>query len=310
MSGGGNREQSQATGTVARAIEETRRRSWLGGFLKRLVREKPLGTVGGIIVLILLLTGIFADVLAPYGYKEVHLADRMSPPGVGGYLLGTDGVGRDMLSRIIYGARISMIVGLAAASISAMVAILIGLPSGYLGGKFDIVVQRFVDAWIVFPGLVIYLTLMSLIGPGLLQIILVLGIGGGIGGSRLMRSAVIAIKENMYVEAATAIGASTGRVLWRHLLPNIVPIVIISFTLGMAGVILAEASLSFLGFGIPPPFPSWGQMISGQARLHMQQAPWLPLWPGVALALAVYGINMFGDAMRDLLDPRLRGGEG
>ena len=167
MSGGGNREQSQATGTVARAIEETRRRSWLGGFLKRLVREKPLGTVGGIIVLILLLTGIFADVLAPYGYKEVHLADRMSPPGVGGYLLGTDGVGRDMLSRIIYGARISMIVGLAAASISAMVAtVLIGLPSGYLGGKFDIVVQRFVDAWIVFPGLVIYLISM-IVGPSI-----------------------------------------------------------------------------------------------------------------------------------------------
>ena len=309
MSGGGNSEQSQATGTVARAIEETRRRSALRGFLTRLVREKPLGTVGGIIVLILFLSGIFADFLAPYGYKETHVADRLSPPGFSGYLLGTDSVGRDMLSRIIYGARVSMIVALAASGLSAFVSVLIGLPSGYLSGKFDIVVQRFVDAWIVLPGLVIYLLLISLFGAGMLQIILVLGISGGIGGSRVIGSAVIAIKENVYIQAANAIGASTGRVLWRHLLPNIVPIVIISFTLGMAGVILAEASLSFLGFGIPPPFPSWGQMISGQARLHMERAPWLPLWPGVALALAVYGINMFGDALRDLLDPRLRGSE-
>ena len=310
---------SQATDTAAGAAEESRKGSWMGSFLKRLVREKPLGAVGGIIVLMLFLTGIFADLgwlglpdigLAPYSYKEIHLYDRLSPPGTPGYLLGTDGTGRDLLSRIIYGARISMIVGLAATSLNAVVATVIGITSGFLGGKFDMTVQRFVDAWICFPGLVIYLLLMSIMGSGLLQIILVLGIGGGIGGSRLIRSAAISIKGNVYVEAAHALGASTWRILWRHLLPNIGAIIIIRFSLGMAGVILAEASLSFLGFGIPPPNPSWGQMISGSSRALMERAPWLPLWPGVALTVAVYGINMFGDAVRDLLDPRLRGGVG
>ena len=300
---------SEATDTVAAEVEEVRKGSATLNFLKRLVKEKPLGTVGGIIVLVLLLAGILADVISPYGYKEVHPVDRLTAPGTQ-YLLGTDGVGRDMLSRIIYGARISMIVGLSATAISTLVGTVIGLTSGYIGGKFDIVVQRFVDAWLCFPGLVIYLLLMSLIGSGMLQIILVLGIGGGIGGSRGARSLAFWVKESVYVEAARSIGSSTPRIVLRHLLPNIMPMVIVGFTMGIGGVILAEASLSFLGFGIPPPYPSWGQMISGQSRYHLERAPWIPLWPGVALTLAVYGMNMFGDAVRDLIDPRLRGGVG
>jgi len=300
---------NQATDAVAGEMEETRKGSALGGLLKRLFREKPLGAVGGILVLLMLLTGILADVIAPYGYKEVHPIDRLSPPS-GEYLLGTDGLGRDMLSRIIYGARISMIVGLAATALSTVVSTAIGLTSGYIGGKFDIVVQRFVDAWLCFPGLVIYLLLMSLIGAGILQIILVLGIAGGISFSRGPRSMAFWVKESVYVDATRAIGASTWRILGRHLLPNIMPLLIVSFSIGIGGVILAEASLSFLGFGIPPPFPSWGQMIGGPARYQMERAPWMVLWPGVALTLAVYGVNMFGDAVRDLMDPRLRGGMG
>ena len=310
---------SQATDAVPGAVEESRKRSsWLTGFLKRLVREKPLGAVGGLIVLLLFLTGIFADLawiglpdagLAPYSYKEPHVLDRLAAPSAE-YRLGTDSIGRDMLSRIIYGARISMVVGLAATALSTVVSTLIGLTSGFIGGKFDIIVQRFVDAWICFPGLVIYLLLMSLLGFGLVQIILVLGISGGIGASRGSRALAFWIKESAYVEATKAIGGSTTRIVLRHLLPNVMPMIVVGFSMGMGGVILAEASLSFLGFGIPPPYPSWGQMISGQNRQHMVRAPWIPLFPGLALTLVVYGVNMFGDAVRDLLDPRLRGGVG
>jgi len=310
---------SETTATLPGAVEETRRPRAAATFLKRLIRGKPLGTVGGIIILVMLLAGIFADLgwmglpdvgLAPYSYKEVHLIDRLSPPGTPGYLLGTDTLGRDILSRIIYGARISMIVGLSATALSTFISTLIGLTSGYIGGRFDIVVQRFVDAWLCFPFLVILLLLMSLIGAGILQLILVLGISGGISGSRGSRSLAFWIKESAYVEATRAIGGSTGRILWWHLLPNILPMIVVGFSIGVGGIILAEASLSFLGFGIPPPFPSWGQLIGGSGRYQMERAPWMVLWPGVALTLAVYGVNMFGDAVRDLLDPRLRGGVG
>jgi peptide/nickel transport system permease protein len=275
----------------------------------RLVREKPLGLFGGAIVLLLLFTGIFADLLAPYGYNDINPADAFSPPSAK-YILGTDNLGRDMLSRIIYGARISMIVGLAASAISVANSTIIGVLCGYIGGKFDLVVQRFVDGWMCFPGLVILIALVSILGPGLLTVIVVLGVFGGIGGSRVVRGAVIAIRENAYVEAARAVGCSTGMLLVRHILPNVLAVLIVLFTVRMPGVILTEASLSFLGFGIPPPTPSWGGMLSGTGRSYMFLAPWLAIWPGLALMVVVYGANMFGDALRDLLDPRLRGGLG
>ena len=204
----------------------------LADFFIRLVKEKALGTACGIIILILILVAIFADVLAPpYPYIEIHLADRLQGPSAQ-YLLGTDHVGRDFLSRLIYGARLSLGVGLAATTLNVVVAVLIGGPSGFFGGKLDLSVQRFVDAWIVFPGLLLLLTVMSIVGRGLIQIILVLGISGGIGASRVVRGAV------------------------------------------------------------------------------MEQAPHLALFPGLALTITVYSLNMFGDAVRDLLDPRLRGGGG
>ena len=286
-----------------------RRRSRLVGFSIRLVKEKPLGTISGIIILILIFVAIFADVLAPYGFLELHLEDRLTGPSAK-YLLGTDGLGRDLLSRLISGARVSLLVGLTVTTISVVISSLIGGVSGFLGGKSDLVVQRFVDAWIAFPGLLLLLTIMSIVGKGLPQIILVLGISGGIGGSRLIRSAVIAIKGSDYFLAARAVGSPTTATLVRHVMPNVTPVVIIIFSISIGGVIMSLASLGFLGYGLPPNIPDWGGMLSREGRKYMEQAPWLALWPGLCLTVTIYSLNMFGDALRDLLDPRLRGGEG
>ena len=298
---------SDATG-IPSAVIEPKRRSRLAEFFIRLWREKPLGTISGIIVLIFIFVAIFADVLAPYPYREVHPIDRLTGPSAL-YLLGTDQLGRDLLSRLIYGARISLLIGLAATGLNVVVAVLTGGTSGFLGGKLDLVVQRFVDAWMAFPGLLLLLTIMSVAGRGLLQIVLVLGIAGGIGGSRVVRGAVIGIKENDYFLAAEAIGSRSTATLMRHVLPNIMPVMIIIFSINIGGVIISLAALSFLGYGLPPGVPDWGGMLSGDGRRFMEQAPWLALWPGLVLTITVYSLNMFGDAMRDLLDPRLRGGE-
>ena len=279
------------------------------GFFSRLWREKPLGMIGGMVILMLIVVAIFADVLAPYPYAEVHPADRLQGSSRQ-YLLGTDYIGRDFLSRLIYGARISLLVGLAATTLNVMVAVLVGGVSGFLGGKLDLVVQRFVDAWMAFPGLLLLLTIMSIAGQGLTQIIVVLGITGGIGSSRVARGAVIGIKENDYFLATRVVGSGTPQTLIRHVLPNIMAPLIIIFSINVGGVIISEASLSFLGFGLPPQIPSWGGMLSREGRHYMEQAPWLALWPGLCLTVVVYSLNMFGDAMRDLLDPRLRGAAG
>ena len=278
-------------------------------FLKRLWTEKPLGIVAAIIILLLSFVAIFADVLAPYPFWEQHLIDRLQGSSAQ-YLLGTDQLGRDFLSRLIYAARLSLVVGLSATALNVVVAVLIGGISGFLGGKFDLAVQRFVDAWMALPGLLILLTVMSIVGRGIPQIIVVLGITGGIVGSRSIRSAVIGIKENVYFQAAEAIGSSKWRTLTRHVLPNIAPVIIIIFSINIGGVIISEASLSFLGFGLPIAVPSWGGLLSREGRRYMEMAPWLALWPGLCLTLTVYSLNMFGDTVRDLLDPRLRGGGG
>ena len=301
-----------AEGTVAAAAapKEKKHLPFLIEVGLRMVKEKPLGTVGAVIVLVFFLVGILAPFLAPYHYTFQDLNAILSPSS-GRFLLGTDNLGRDLLSRIIYGARISMYVGLSVPAISTVMHLLIGGVSSYLGGKFDLMVQRFVDSVMCFPGLVLMLTVVAIVGPGLLQLILLLGILGGLGGgNRVTRSVVIGIKQNVYVEAAKAVGASPRHIMVRHILPNIMPIVIVSFSMGMGGAILAESTLSFLGFGIPPPYPSWGAMLSGNARRYMLDAPWMALWPGVCLALVVYGMNMLGDGLRDVLDPRLRGGLG
>jgi len=288
--------------------QEVKRRPLLVELFIRLVKEKPLGTIGGVIVLALFLTGVFADFLAPYGFNEISLTHRLSPPS-GAHLLGADNLGRDLLSRIIYGARISMFVGLGASALNVVIGTILGIISGWFGGKTDIIIMRFVDAWMCFPGLFIYLTVMSILGPGLWQVTLVMGISGGIN-CRTERSAVMAIKQNVYLEAARSIGVSNWGIMTRHILPNILPVIIIVASLGIGRYILTEATLSFLGFGIPPPTPSWGGMLSGSGRQYMLLAPWMALWPGLALAAVVYGFNMLGDGIRDILDPRLKGGLG
>ena len=301
---------AESTATAGAITAEKKRRPFLLEVVVRLVKEKPLGTIGGVIVLVLFLVGIFANFLAPYGYNEMVLGARLQAPSAK-YLLGTDNLGRDLMSRIIYGARISMIVGVSVPAISVTLSVVIGGISGFFGGRIDLFIQRFVDTVMCFPGLVIMLTVVAITGPGLIQVILLLGILGGIGGSvRVMRSAVMGIKGNVYVEAAKAIGCKDSRTMIKHILPNVMAVVIVSFSMGMGGAILAEATLSFLGFGIPPPAPSWGGMLSGPARRYMLQAPWMAIWPGLALSVVVYGMNMLGDGLRDILDPRLRGGLG
>ena len=278
-------------------------------FLRRLVKEKPLSIIAGVVILLLILVAIFADILAPFPHDEVNIVDRMQAPS-DRYLLGTDQLGRDLLSRLLFGAQISLTVGLAATTVNVVVAVLIGGTSGFFGGRLDLAVQRFVDAWMAFPGLLLLLTIMSLVGRGLPQIIVVLGLTGGIGGSRVIRGAVIGVKENVYFQAAEAIGSTRWRTLVRHVLPNIGAPIIIVFTINVGAVIISEAALSFLGFGLPISVPSWGGMLSREGREFMEVAPRLALWPGLCLTIVVYCLNMFGDAVRDLLDPRLRGGGG
>ncbi len=291
------------------AEEKPKRRPLLAEAFIRLVKEKPLGTAGGIIVLILFLTAILANFLAPYGYNEYIISDRLSPPSAT-HILGADQMGRDLFRRIVYGARISMYVGLGGSTLCTTIAMVIGLISGFFGRKTDAIIQRFVDAWMSFPPIFFYLTIMAILGPGILQVIIVLGLVRGVRESRVVRSAVIGIKENVYVEAARAIGAQPVRILTQHILPNVLAPIIIIFTITMGQMIITEATLSFLGFGVPPPTPSWGGMLSEAGRRYMLIAPWMALWPGLALATVVYGINMLGDALRDILDPRLRGGLG
>jgi len=286
-----------------------RQRSSLASLFIRLIRGKPLGALGGVIVLAMLFTGIFADQLAPYEMLAMdtkHILKSSSAV----HPLGTDNLGRDVLSRVIYGARISMIVSVVGSMFSIFIAATIGLFSGYFGGKIDIMVQRLVDAWMCLPSLFLILTIMAITGPGLVQVIIVLGLINGVGNSRVVRSAVIGIKENVYVSASVTVGCSDMRILARHILPNVLAPVIILFTTTMGFMILAEATISFLGYGIPPPQPSWGGMLGLEGRRYMELLPTLALWPGLALALVVFGVNMLGDAVRDILDPRLKGGLG
>ena len=286
-----------------------KRRNPLADFFIRLFRTKPLGTVSGLIVLVFFITGVFSVYLAPYGLNQSFRTELLQAPSAE-HWLGTDPIGRDLFSRIIGGARISMMVGVIGSLCSLLVSCSIGIPSGYFGGKFDLLVQRVIDAWIVFPDLILLILLVAVVGPSLWTIIFILGLSYGLEGSRSVRGATIGIRQNVYLDAATAIGATTPRILMRHMLPNVAPFLLVLVTTRMPGMMLAEAGLSFLGLGVPPPAPSWGGMLSGSAINHMYSAPWLSIWPGLALSIVVYSSNMFGDALRDLLDPKLRGQAG
>ena len=307
---------AQVTLGVPPAIQKSR--NPYSDFFTRLVKTKPLGTASAVVVLVFFLVGVFANFIAPYDFNQQKVQDeegtitrfeRLASPSFD-HFLGTDSISRDLFSRIVYGARISMLVGVIGSLTSLVVSCLIGLPSGYFGGKFDLVVQRFIDAWLVFPDLILLILLVALVGPSLWNIVFILGLQYGLGGSRSVRGAVIGIRQNAYIEASQAVGVSTPRILMRHVLPNVAPFLLVLVTTRMPGMILAEAGLSFLGLGVPAPAPSWGGMLSSGAMSYMLRAPMLAVWPGLALSIVVYSTNMFGDALRDLLDPRLRGASG
>ncbi len=279
-------------------------RSWK--FVKRFVRKQPLGTLGFVIMAVLLFVAAFADVLAPYGINETNLGARFA--GVSwDYPMGADNLGRDQLSRIIFGARTTVVVAFSAVILAMVVAIIGGMVGAYYGGLLDSIIQRIVDAWVSFPTLVLLLTLLAVVGGGVWQIVSVLALSLGIGQLRVVRASTLSIRGSTYVEAAQALGAGDGRILLRHILPNLFGPVMVLATVGLSAAILAEASLSFLGFGIPPPTASWGRMLSGSTGLYVYNAPWLAIFPGLVITITVFGLNMFGDALRDELDPRLRG---
>ncbi len=280
-------------------------RTWYVDLWVRLIKTKPLATVGLLIVITLLIVATFADFIAPEGINDVNIAARLQPPS-GEHLMGTDPLGRDLFSRIVHGARISVFVAFGSVALAMVLGGLLGVLSAYYGGWRDTFVQRFVDGWLAIPTLVILLALSAVLPQGLLTIILIIGVSFGVSNSRVIRGHVLAIKESTYVDAARALGAGNLRIMLFHIAPNTLAPALILATGELATAVLLETSLSFLGFGVPAPYPSWGGMIGGETRHYMAEAPWLLIFPGLALAAVVFGWNVLGDALRDLLDPRLR----
>lgn len=279
----------------------------LGGML-RFARRKPLGAMCAVIVLLVVLAALLAPVLAPKDPTQTSLIDSLRPPSAT-YPFGTDRNGRDMLSRIIHGARTSLGIGLGAVALGITAGTALGLIGGFLGGLVDTVIQRLVDMLLAFPTIVLAMAIVAAAGITYTNIVIALGITIMPGAARVIRSAVLSVREHQYIEAARALGAADGRIMLRHVLPNIAAPIIILTTLVIGQAIISEATLSFLGLGIQEPRPSWGAMLSGNAQRYIEEAPWLVIAPGLALALVVFSFNMLGDALRDVLDPRLRGNE-
>ncbi len=268
-------------------------------------KKKPLGAVAGVLLLFLFAVAILADLVAPYDQSRQFYRYTLTPPSQQ-FLLGTDQVGRDVLSRVMHGSRISLYVGFAAVGIGVTAGTIIGIVSGFFGGKADIIIQRVMDAILVFPFLLKAIVLVAILGPGLNNVVIAIAFSQMPRANRVVRGTVLAAKENQYVEAATAMGATKPRIMFRHILPNIFAPIAIITSVDLGGAIVTEATLSFLGFGVPPPFASWGGMLSIDSRPFLERAPWLALAPGAAISLSVLAFNLLGDALRDVLDPRLR----
>ena len=295
-----------------RALLLDSRPSWLKA-TRRFIQQKPLGAFGAFLVILFVLTALFAGQIAPYSWDSCEGCPVRVPP-TNGFVFGTDNLGRDMFSRIVWGARISVAVGFGAVLVGTGLATVLGILSGYFGGKFDLLLQRFIDIWISVPALILLIVMLSVFTnsstdsqTSVVLVAFTLGVLVAAGSSRVVRSAVIGIRHQAFMESARAVGCGHWRVIVHHVLPNVFAPILILATTQLGAAILAEATLSFLGYGVKPPFPAWGSMLSGNGRQYFLIAPWLAIWPGLAISLSVFGFNMFGDALRDVLDPRLRG---
>jgi peptide/nickel transport system permease protein len=269
------------------------------------VGQQPLAALGVLLLAVFLVCAVFAPWLAPQDPAQLDLGGRLLPPGHG-HWLGTDALGRDILSRTLYGARISLVVAISVVSLSLAIGLVAGLAAGFYGGWTDTVLNVYVtNAFLALPGILLAIAFVAFLGPGIFNLILALSISGWVGYARLVRAQVMAVKEREFVEAARALGASDLRILCHHILPNIVQPLIVQAAIGMAGAVLAEATLSFLGLGVPPPASSWGSMLN-DGRSHLFDSPHLVIVPALAVMLAVLSFNFIGDALRDFLDPRMR----
>jgi peptide/nickel transport system permease protein len=284
----------------------TPRRGSVGSALWRFVRKKPLGAAGGLLIAAMVFTAIFAEVLSTHDPIATDAANTLASPS-GEHWLGSDHLGRDIYTRIVHGARVSLIVGLASTLLGSVLGGIIGLLSGYVGGKTDLIAQRVLDILQGLPLLVLALVMSASLGPSIQNVVIAISIPIIPRAARVVRSTALSVKENVYVEAVGALGAPQWRIVLRHIVPNVVAPYIILLTAQLGAAILAEAALSYLGLGAAEPTPSWGLMLSGSALSYAEKAPWIPLFPGIAISLGVFGFNLFGDSLRDVLDPKLRG---
>jgi len=278
----------------------------IGYQISKFIRRKPLGAVGAAIVILLLFTALAAPLIAPFDPIDQDAKVRLQAPS-STHLAGTDQFGRDVLSRVIYGSQTSLKIGVAVTLATIVPAIVLGISSAYIGGWYDYTIGRIVDTVQAIPFLILLIAIMVVLGPSLINVIFALSFRRAVTESRIIRSATLGLMGQVYVEAARSLGATPIWIMARHLLPNIVPTIIVLASLGFGGVILSESSLSFLGYGVPPPTPTWGGMLANEGRSYMFSAPWMLIAPTTALGIVVFGINVFGDALRDVLDPRLRG---
>ena len=276
------------------------------GSIRYYIRRYPLGAVGALIFTVFVLTAIFAPLLTGFDPTSTNARASLARPGAAGHHLGADFMGRDMFSRIIYGARISLAVGIGSTLLSCIFGVTIGLTSGYFGGWYDLIIQRLIDVMQSLPLLVMALVMAASLGPSMTNTIIAIAIPSIPNIARIIRSNTLQLREMPYVEAARAVGMGELQIAIRHVLPNTIAPLIVLGTAQLGSAILTEASLSFLGLGIPEPHPSWGRMLSESAAEYVRTAPWLVIFPGIAISLAVFGTNLLGDALRDILDPRQR----
>jgi peptide/nickel transport system permease protein len=279
-------------------------KSWSSQLID-LIRRQPLASAGGLVVLIMIFASIFANFLTPYDPEAASWVNQLTPPSAE-FWLGTDAFGRDILTRIIYGARTALFVGFTAAFVGATGGLILGVASAYFGGRFDIICQRLVDIVMAFPLIVLALAVVATLGPGTVNVIIAITIPFIPQCARVVRSSALAIREIPYVDAARALGFSHTRIIMKHMIPNVMAPYLIMLTTFVGQAILLEASLSYLGMGVQEPTPAWGLMLQGGAEEFAESAPWVPIFPGLAITIAVFGFNLFGDGLRDVLDPRLR----